>query len=219
MKKRILSAVFGLLLVPTVVLSGCGQKDEGKDEGRPKSTEVATDQATPTEAPRVEDGELPFVGDLNLTFASGVGAWSTDVVLQNDGSFSGMYSDWNPATEDYLPPRGELYICEFTGKFTDIEKLNDYSYQMTIGDMVLENPIGEEWIEDDMLYIATEPYGLDGGEQFILYTPDTPLTELSEDLLAEWQHYMVEETIPGKISCFLLKNQEAGHVFVNDWWE
>lgn len=81
-------------------------------------------------------------------------------------------------------PNGSAYVCDFSGKFENIEKANDYSYKMTLADITTEKAIGEEWIEDGIRYIASEPYGLEKGTDFIFYLPDTPIDSLPENFLS-----------------------------------
>ena len=125
----------------------------------------------------VEDGPLPFDRPMELEFASGAGAWQTYLLLHPDGSFVGEYSDMDMG--DTGPGyQSTEYICQFHGRFRDINQVTANSWSLTLDELVLDTgrPIGEEWIE------ATEisaPYGFDTadgkplepGAQFMLYTP------------------------------------------------
>ena len=107
MKKYIVYKV-AVLLLCTALLTGCGQKDKA---------------ALP------EDFPIDFV------FSSGVGAWATSMTLEQDGAFSGEYydADMGVCDEDY--PNGTVYICDFSGRFSDIEKVDEYSYSLRLAEL------------------------------------------------------------------------------------
>ncbi len=67
----------------------------------------------------------------------------------------------------------------------------------------------EEHIEDEILYEPSDPYGMTDGKNFVLFTPDTPVSELDEEFKS-W-HYMEEGQ--EKLSCYGLWNQETGDGF------
>ena len=89
-------------------------------------------------------------------------------------------------TDNDLPadfPKGTVAICEFEGKFTDIERIDQYYYTMSLEKLeILDIP--EMWIENGYRFLKEdEPYGLENGENFTLYMPETPIEQLSEDFL------------------------------------
>ena len=83
--------------------------------------------------------------------------------------------------EDY--PNGTVYLCHFSGRFLNIEKVDEYSYSMTLSELNCDDEGGEEWIEDGICYVPAAPYGMEDGETFVLYLPDTPTDGLDEDFL------------------------------------
>ena len=94
---------------------------------------------------------LPEGTPSNFVFASGVGAWSTMLNLNQDGSFSGSFSDSDvTAGEGYSYT---MYCSDFTGKFTEIKKLNDHVYSMQLTDLQLEQESGTQEIIDDCLKV------------------------------------------------------------------
>jgi len=129
---------------------------------------------------------MPFDDTVEFVFTSGVGSWSTGLKVNSDGSFEGIYtdSDMGISGEDY--PGGTCYICEFTGKFSPAKRINDYSYTMHFEEMWHKYPIGKEWIDNGIRYIASKPYGLEDSTEFILYSPNTPVNELNEEFLGWW---------------------------------
>ena len=48
------------------------------------------------------------------------------------GSFEGSYYDADMGDRGENYPNGTVYLCNFSGKFTDITQVNDYTYSMTL---------------------------------------------------------------------------------------
>lgn len=151
---------------------------------------------------------LPLPEDTTkFYFSSGAGAWSSDLTLNKNGTFSGYYhnSDMGDSGEGY--PNGTIYICEFTGIFKNIEKINDYSYKMTIINVNTKETIGKESIEDGVRFIASEPAGIHGGTEFVLYLPNTPINELPEEFLYWWPlRYEHNNNPKDTLSCYGILN-------------
>ena len=118
--------------------------------------------------------ELPEV----FTFASGVGGWATEVSFNDDGSFSGSYHDSDMGDADVSYPYGTIYVCLFNGKLKDLTRINDYTYSAYVEDMTCETEPGKEWIEDEIRYISSEPYGFDNAQEILFYLPGAPLKDL-----------------------------------------
>ncbi len=153
---------------------------------------------------------LPFES-LRLSFCSGAGAWSTELILRGDGTFTGNYmdNDMGSFTDEY--PDGTAYVCEFSGSFKNITKINDYTYSLTLDDVVTAKEYGEEWIEDSIKYIASPPYGIYDGREFFLYTPDAPVKALDEIFLS-W--YPIGLDLPEEnLGRYGLYNIETGDGF------
>lgn len=113
---------------------------------------------------------------------AGAGAWATFIQLSEDGTFVGDYHDSDMGVSDaVLYPKGTQYFCNFRGRFTDVRQIEPYAYSMRLVDLT-DSGEGDH-ISDGIRYIASYPYGLDGGDSFILYTPDTPLDVLPEAFL------------------------------------
>ena len=96
----------------------------------------------------------------SFEFCSGAGGWSTDFEIEKDGSFKGSYhdSDMGDTGDDY--ENGTMYLCGFSGKFTDLTKINDYTYQMKMENLTYDETPGKEEIADGVKYIYTDVYGL-----------------------------------------------------------
>lgn len=220
------------LMTTAICALGCGTKEENQ---APADTEdkvfIETESNTPSEteenipteaeeAPSTENMNevtLPFEGEKVFGFSSGAGAWGTELSLEADGSFKGSYhdSDMGDMGDDY--PNGTVYVCIFSGKFENISKLDDYTYSMTLGDITTEEEEGTEKIEDGFRYIYSTPYGLDGGKEFLFYTPQVPLENLSEEFLSWWPGRFSEESDTMTVlSQYGIENRETGCGFFGD---
>lgn len=80
-------------------------------------------------------------------------------------------------------PNGTMYYCNFSGHFTNLTKVDDDTYEMSLADISYQNTVGDTEILDDMLYVYTDVYGLEGTDTFRIYLPGTPREKLTED---EW---------------------------------
>ena len=175
-------------------------------------TAACSQQVSPPEA------EYP----LELIFSSGAGAWRTVLTLNADGSFRGQYSDANMGETGEGYPNGTVYLCSFSGRFSFGKKLDLHSYPLTLEEVTLDRPAGEEWIEDGVLYVSSGPYGLyndylDGAmsRNFMLYAPTAPVFGLDEVLLSWWPARF-EPTPPETLSCWALWNVDGGTGFFTD---
>ena len=187
-----------LLLIAVSCLSACADT--------PVQT-VATEEEPALQTPQES---------MEFTFSSGAGAWRTMLILNADGTFSGTFLDSDMGDADESYPNGTAHICEFSGKFEGIEKVNDYSYKMTLTTLETAAQSGDEWIEEGVRYIASEPYGLNCGAEFMLYLPETPLDALSEDFLSWWPHRFDQSENPSDmLNCYGIMNVEKGYGFFN----
>jgi hypothetical protein len=109
-------------------------------------------------------------------------------------------------------PNGSAYTCTFSGKFENFEKVDAYSYKMTLADIQTEKTVGEEWIENGIRYIATGPHGLNDPdtnqvcEEFVFYLPDTPVEQVQEGFLSWWPYRYLQESGPKTLSCYGILN-------------
>lgn len=165
--------------------------------------------------PQEEAMPLATAFPIELLFASGASSSGTTLTLNQDGSFAGQHFDHENATgADF--PKGTCYLCDFSGRFEDIRQITPYIYSMTLAELDTEKEEGEEWIEDDVLYIAARPYGLEDGEEFLLYTPGVPLEEIPEEFLSWWMgrgSYQEDEGSRQTLPCYGLFNIATGEGF------
>ena len=129
---------------------------------------------------------LSSLDGLQLSFMSGAGAWSSDLMMQEDGRFVLNYhdSDMGSSGEGY---DATIYVCEASGRFDQVQKINDTTYTMRLAEIAIENQPGTEWITEEsgarVRYVASDPYGLDNTETVTVYLPGTPLDAIPDDAL------------------------------------
>ena len=155
-----------------------------------ETVETTTVEATTVEPTTEEQTTAPdygseLFGKLTNTFifASGAGAWSTQLNIHEDGSFDGNFHDSDMGVRDDAYPHGTLTYCDFTGKFGEVNKVNDYTYSMKMLDIEYADEPGTEEIKDGYKYKYFSAYGLDEADELLVYTPDAPVSELPEKYL------------------------------------
>lgn len=153
---------------------------------------------------------------LEFMFCSGAGAWHTVMEVNQDGSFSGEYMDSDSGDRENSYPNGKQFVCNFSGQFDNIMQINDHTYSMTLSNITSEKEADETWIEDGILYIASTPYGLEDGTEYILYMPETKIDDLPEDFISwypGWNFVDENGNQPDVLSCYGIYNQKMGYGF------
>ncbi len=186
--------------VSTVVLfAGCQSGIKASNSTNTENNQVignetdendSTDTMTPVEA-TIQFSEL---SKYQFIFSSGAGAWQTILNINEDGTFTGYYSDsdMGDTGEDY--PNGINYSSTFEGKFTTPKKVNGYTYSTSIESIKLEKEVGSEEIIDGIKFIYSEPYGLNDAKEIYIYTTQAPIKELPEGFRS-WVGYMDLSTV------------------------
>lgn len=148
-------------------------------------------QTVPEDASLQEGTEtLDFseLSNLQFTFYSGAGGWGTLLQIDSEGAFFGEFFDSDMGETGEGHPYGIKYQCCFSGRFTEPRKVNASTYSMQIAEIYYENEPGTEEIRDGILYRYTEPYGLEGADEILLYMPGSSLLELPESY-RDWVGY------------------------------
>lgn len=179
-------------------------------------TEEEQEEAVTEEAKQTENAKmLPFEGSKTFLFSSGAGGWYTELILNDDGTFTGHFQDseMGASGDGY---KGTMYLCDFSGSFKSAEKLDIYSYKLTLNELNINTEKSEEWIEGETRYVLSEPYGMENCEMFMLYLPGTNVTQFPEDFLSWWQKYMTASDKPTNLDCYALHNTEESLVFFSE---
>ena len=186
MKKR--NALFSILIY-IAVLAGCGNNQEITEQSsNAVETEVETNEKEDTSSQTMEEEKTENIfaefKNLNFSFLSGAGGWSTEMTIAEDGAFEGVYhdSEMGSATESY--PNGTYYYCSFRGKFSEPVKKEEHIYATTIENLSYDYEPGTEEIKDGIRYIYSEAYGLDDPKEILIYLPGMPIEELPEGYLS-----------------------------------
>lgn len=139
------------------------------------------------------DMQIGFLADHDLIlqrmptkfwFASGVGAWATELTIQPNGRVIGYYhdADAGSAGNGY---DGTLYYSNFVCWIVGLKKINSYTYEFRFADVsYVGGRPGDEEIRKEgrerTLYVFTECYGVVEGWPFELYTDAAPIAKLPE---------------------------------------
>lgn len=147
--------------------------------------ETAPEETKPADAMEITFADL---SKYQFEFCSGAGGWSEEFTIEKDGYFTGKYydSDMGSTGEGY--DNGTYYCCTYSGHFTDLVKINNYTYEMKLADITYDDEVGTEEIIDGVLYVYTESYCLGSSDTFTIYLPGTSLDELSEEVKS-WIYY------------------------------
>ena len=181
------------------------------------SSSPVTDSASSSAAPAELTAESIF-GALNgkeFGFASGVGGWSSELTFANDGVFMGSFHDSDMGDTGDGYPHGTIYVSEFSGKFEVANIINGNSVTLRLVQSATAEPDGKEWIDDQVRYVASAPYGIAGGEEFILYFPGTPMSELTDDGRQWYQmpRALSDTELPQTLPCYGLYNVNEANAF------
>ncbi|MDE5932533.1 MAG: DUF1311 domain-containing protein [Lachnospiraceae bacterium] len=190
--------------------SGTGQRQEPQAEAQQTGQQSGNTEA-----------EFGFeaLADRVFYFSSGVGAWHTELYINSDGTFEGMYQDANMGDngEDY--PHGTEYYCNFTGKFDNLEKVDEFTYKMKLVSLLYEEEPDKEEIIDGIRFIYSTAYGLTGGTDFFLYLPGATLTDLPEGYRAWVGYYYLEDTTETELPFYGLYNVSEENGFSSSVYE
>ena len=149
----------------------------------------------------------------NFVFSSGVGAWATELQVEDDGSFTGVYHDSEMGDTGDGYPNGTVYFCNFSGKFTEPLRFDKCMYEMDLEELNIEGTEGDSYIENGVRYVCSEPYGISGGTQFTLYTPGQPYELMSEDFIW-WVRSIYGNEDTDYLTCYAICNEGTQDGFV-----
>ncbi|MCR5503655.1 MAG: hypothetical protein K6F53_11665 [Lachnospiraceae bacterium] len=201
-------------------------KEDGKDlyftisqSGMDGSLETASlDKITILE----EDPLYKDMSDYRFHFASGAGGWETSLEIAPDGSFKGLYYDYDMGdTGEGYEEQGTVYWCAFTGKLDTPKELEPNRYEAKILKLDREVEPGQEEIKDGQRKIYTDAYGLEGTDKLIIYAPGMDTKLLPEDYVSwvYWEFYNPEtgETdLSEEMSFYGLLNPANGDGFYSE---
>lgn len=218
MKKRIMS----LILAGTLLMSvgSCSRRvpettDNSINTGNAEIEAVQEEEPSKAQVQeRAEDSEgaedafsFAELANLQFVFSSGAGGWATMMTIYEDGSFSGEYFDGELGITGEGYPNGTMYQCNFSGQFTQPQKVNDYTYSMQISELNYAEEVGREEIRDGVQYCYITAYGLDDAEDILIYLPGAPLAELPEEFRSWIGYYDLSNTEDTELPFYALNNE------------
>ena len=150
-------------------------------------------------------------------FSSGVGAWSTELIMDENGTFEGYFHDGEMGETGEGYPDGTVYGCSFHGCFSDPKSIDEYTWTVNI---VLEQDEGQvpEAIEDGVRYVTAAPYGLEKAETVTVFLPGTPVEKLPEGFML-WSHLTEIDPDAETIPYYAIWNEADESGFVSSMFE
>ena len=137
-------------------------------------------------AENAADDLLSQLNGQLFEFCSGVGAWSTELTIGENGTFTGSFHDSELGETGESYPDGTLYGCSFHGQFSDPEPVDDYAWTVKLSVEQDEGQVPEA-IEDGIRYVTAAPYGLEKAKTVTIFLPGTPVDRLPEGFMI-WSH-------------------------------
>lgn len=210
--RKILSAVLALALL---LAAGCTARGESGalSEGTASQPASSSDETENSEFSELEENPLTDAGALNFVFSSGAGAWSTQLTLLPDGTFTGRYQDMDMGDMGEENPNGTVYYCDFSGSFFQPGKVDDHFWTMGLEYLSTEKEPGEITYEDGIKYVSTGPNGLEQAQEVWLYLPGAQTKDLPEEFLS-WTTSAFAGEVPEKLPFYGLYsvNDQSGFV-------
>ena len=167
-----------------------------------------------TAAAAAEENIFETMSGLAWSFSSGVGAWSTDLQIGPDGSFTGDFHDSDMGDTGDGYPDGTVYFCSFSGRMSLAEQVDDYCRKIRVDKLDVEP--GEDTVSDGVRFIHSGAYGISEGDEMLLYAPGTPAGILSDEMRL-WAHVSDQETTQSELENWFLCSEKNGSGFVGYW--
>ena len=161
--------------------------------------------------------ELTFqqLAGAEWSFSSGVGGWSTEMKIAEDGTFTGEYHDSEMGETGNNYPDGTVYTCRFSGKMSLGDQLDEHSRAVRIDSLTSEDTPNQEKIENGIRYVTSVPYGLSEGDTMTLYLPGTPTADFTDEMKL-WAHLFDAEQDSGELTCLFLYSAQNESGFVGE---
>ena len=185
--KKLLAAALALALL---LGAGCANGERNTAS----SSVGGSAQSTKTE----QDNPLTDAGVLNFVFSSGAGGWSTQLTLQPDGTFTGRYEDMDLGDVGEENPNGTVYVCDFSGSFSQPGKVDDYFWTMELEYLSTQQEPGEVTYDEGIRYVSAQPNGLEQAREVWLYLPGAETKDLPEEFLS-WTTSAFSEEVPEQL--------------------
>lgn len=145
---------------------------------------------------------LPHTIPTGWSHSSGSGGWSTELIIDRNGTFRGYYHDSNMGEVGKEYPHGTIYECTFFGNYSSVTQIDKHTYSFRITNLKTDQEINSRTIKDGVLHITMSPAGIKQGDTFLIYVPGTPLSCISQEHLS-WLHGFIHDPIQSHALCNL----------------
>ncbi len=211
-KRRITGLIMSVCMAAGICLSGPAAGVWAEEV----SETAANEEALPGSETEAEAAfSFSELENLSFLFTSGAGGWGEYLWIAPDGTFTGEYHDSEMGATGPGYPKGSVYGCTFHGRLVSGEQLSDKSWEIKVESIELDEGQADRMIEDEILFITTEPYGLKEGDTLLLMCPGYPVEDLPEGYLF-WSHLQFEETMPEELPFYGLYNEAQDSGFVGE---
>lgn len=159
-------------------LCGCQRNVAAVPETMEVEKPAVLETAAPTAASPVAECGFGFEDIDDLEFVcGGWGSFYADLTVDAFGNFRGSVRG---SIQSVGPgyPMGTMEWNDFTGSFTQLQRLSPYCYAVRVADLQYAAELGREEIRDQQKWIAVSQNLLNPGEEIRVYLPGTPWSEL-----------------------------------------
>ncbi|KWZ75924.1 hypothetical protein CYJ33_03200 [Alloscardovia omnicolens] len=168
----------------------------------------------------VRTGFRDFAGEY--AFSSGAGTWATMMTLNSDGTFSGDFHDSDMGATGHGYPNGMRSESIFTGKFSNLRKIDENTFVATVASLNVSDTIGRQYVEYGVLITITEVYGMKQGRTAVFARQGRTASDIGEEAKI-WIYSITGQelgtTLP-RTSIFIRDNHSdtlsKGYVFVDN---
>lgn len=193
------SKILAILLIFAVVLtmSACGGET---------GTELSADTAAPAGTAEEEVTEENVLSKMqkNYTMTSLTESWSSDLTVQEDGSFEGTY---HTDLED------GSYMYVYTGSFSGPSRIDNHRFSLKLDSAVVKSAEEAGEPENGAQYSETDTAeGFAGTEEFYLFLPGTTMSEISESA-SEDSLFAMGYSATDTLDCYVLVNPATRQAF------
>ncbi|MBT1174209.1 PASTA domain-containing protein [Bifidobacterium sp. LC6] len=140
------------------------------------------DSTSAKQDPVFKEAMAKAAGEYGL--GSGAGAWGSGLKINEDGTFSGSYSDSDMGLTGDGYPNGSRSQSDFTGKFKSATKNSDgtYTLQCDASAFKIDGTVGSSSIENGVKITVTKPVGMETCEEFKFYPDPTDFSQFDDQM-------------------------------------
>ena len=198
LRKRLGAFLLAACVLMGMVLGGCGEKPEdevllessiteltqvfasSEDGGKESDAESGTEEER-TQRPVWEDESTIVLSEDGADLFHSIEGWDFSLEKSTDawidlsvdayGRFTGYSEryDRNDSGEGY--ERGTYYYCNYEGIFGDVVKTSEFTYEVTVADLICEEQAGKAEISDQLRRLSSDAFGIAKADKLEIYLP------------------------------------------------